>query len=117
MHEDSQTSKLKAETDSRMIEDLGILEKFGSLLFSQNELIELKQQKYSLYHRLFFIRLLSSFKDNTIAFHKEKLHKLGLKISPTKLVSAGFVQICDWLFNPGQLIRRISRHSKTAQTT
>jgi glycosyltransferase involved in cell wall biosynthesis len=120
LHDESQTVTVAKRYNTRKMENLGLLMKYGPIYFNRREYDKILKQKLRKYYRFLANNFFKSGAKSFLDDQRKGLLKMGYSLSTLKLYQAFLWEIIDLLFNPkktvGQLVRSVdARRRKNNQ--
>jgi glycosyltransferase involved in cell wall biosynthesis len=111
LHDESQTETITKRYNTRKMENIGLLIKYGPVYFDKNEYNKILKQKLRQYYRFLAKNYFKSGKKNFLDYQRKGLSRMGFSLNMIKLYEAFFLEGIDLVFNPkrtvGQLIRSV----------
>ena len=109
LHAESQTEIVTKKHNTRKMENIGILMKYGRIFLNSGEYNKIVKQKLRQYYRFLAKNYFKSGKNSFLSYQRKGLKRVGYSLSIIRLYEAFFWEAIDLVFNPkrtlGQLIR------------
>jgi glycosyltransferase involved in cell wall biosynthesis len=118
LHAESQTETVTKRHNTRKMENICLLMKYGPIYFNKNEYNMILKQKLRQYYRFLAKKYFKSGKKSFLDYQRKGLRRMGYSLSIIRLYEAFFWEVIVFVFNPkrivGQLVESVdaSRNKK-----